>query len=379
MNILSFRRHTLRVGKKALAGLALAILSAAMPAAYADMLMIGNSGGEVFGRDEYNLSAHISSSYITFGGSIPVASLAAGPGGNVAIGIGNYQPNVSVRNYATLSAVISSISSGPYTVGAMAAGSANQLAFGDSNNNVFLRDITNLSAYPAGYVGTDGLNFNAPIAGLGILPGGNVVVGNANGEIFIRSGTNLSNVPVGAASGYVNYGTPLSSLTVTDTGFIVLGFQSGLVDVRAWEDLAVSLTSVNFGLDITALTAMNNGTVAIGLANGQVSLRPISDVQDNIQTTDFTGGAGAVTALALSSDGNLGVGTGNNLVFIRQGTDLTQVPVGFVGPDGLNFNAPVTALNFASSAVPEPGTVVLVGLALAGGLMVARSRRRAAC
>lgn len=368
MKTLTFLRQTIGIGRGAICAF-LAALCLGAWTAQADMLMIGNSGGEVFGRDEYDLATHIPTSYINYGGGVSIKALAAGAQGDVAIGI-NSSPNVSVRNNLTLGTVITSVSTGNNAT-ALAAGSSGQLAIGDSGNLVFLRQLTDLLAYPAGYTSTDGLNFNAPIAGLGILPGGNVLIANTGGEVFIRSGTDLFTVPSGIASGYVNYGTPLSAISVNAAGQIVLSLQGGLVDVRDWTNLGVSLTNVNFGQNIPSLAAMNNGTVAIGLSDGRVSLRPLSDITAQNQILDFTGGS-AITALTLSSEGNLGIGTANNLVFVRQGTDLTQKPAGYVGPDGLNFNAPITALTFA---IPEPSVLGLGAMALLGGVILAVKRR----
>lgn len=332
------------------------------------ILYIGNSNGEVFGRDEYDLATHMPQNYINYGSGVTVNALA-GVGGNVAIGI-NTAPNVDVRPVNSLSTVVSTLSTGNATT-ALAAGPSGQVAIGDSGNLLFLRQSTNLLDYPAGYTSTDGLNFGSPISATAILPNGNVVVATQSGVLAIRSGTDLFNVPNGSVTGFVNYGTPITALAVDATGKIVIGLENGLLDVRAPEDISISLSSVNFGTKINAVSAMLDGTgiIAIGLENGLVSVRQTSDVTINLQTVAFTV-TEAVTALAYSADGNLAVGTETNLVFIRDGSNLQVVPEGFVGPDGLNFNGPITALTFA---IPEPSTYGMLIVALiASGFLLRR-------
>lgn len=328
----------------------------------ADILLIGNTGGEVFGRNEYDLGAHLPQYYLNYGAGVSINALAANAQGGVAIG-DNYPFNMDTRNIQDLAAPVSSIGTGNATT-AVAAGPAGQVAFGDSGNLVFMREITDLTAYPPGYTSTDGLNFNASITAIAFLPDGNIVVGNAAGEIFVRSGTDISVVPVGVTAGYVNFAIPITALAIDAAGDVVIGLQDGLVQVRPWEDVTAVLSSVNFGVEVTALATMTDGTVAIGLDNGQVSLRSTVDLVPNLQTLTFTGGEG-ISAIAVSSNGNLGIGTESNLVFVRQGSDLLLVPEGFQGVDGLNFNAPISALAFA---IPEPSLLLLLGPGLIGVL-----------
>lgn len=333
------------------------------------ILYIGNSGGEVFGRSEYDLAAHMPQNYLNFGPGTTINAMV-GVGGNVALGL-NSGANVSVRQVNNLSTVVSSLNTGNATT-ALAAGSAGQLAIGDAGNLVFLRQSTDLLSYPAGYTSTDGLNFGSPITATAILPSGDVLVATQTGLLAIRSGTDLFNVPSGAVTGYINYGTTITALTVDGTGRIVIGLDNGYVDTRAAEDLSISLGLVNFGTRITALASMLDGTdtIAIGLNTGEVSLRDASNLTADIQTVKFTF-TEAITALAFSEDGNLGIGTATSLVYIRDGSNLLVTPEGFVGSDGLNFNAPITSLAFA---VPEPSSVGLLVLALTGAVWVGRRK-----
>lgn len=336
----------------------------------ADLLMIGNTGGEVFGRDEFDLGTHIPASYINYG--TPITALAGGRYGDVAIGIGGAGINVSMRPIDQLVVVNTSVTTGSGAT-ALARRPNGSIAIGDAGNLVFVRDRSNLTLLAPDWTGgSDGLNFNNGITAIGTLSNGDLVIGNLNGEVFVRRGTDLTLTAVGATVGYINYGSPITALAVTPTDDIVIGFSSGLVDTRALSDISISLSSVNFGLGITALGALSNGRVAIGLDNGSVDVRPALSLPTYLGiSATFTGAGEDITAIAVSSHDDLGVGTANNLVFIRRGDNLGLTPVGFVGADGLNFNTPISALTFA---VPEPATIGL--LSLGGLLLLARRRCR---
>lgn len=336
--------------------------------AEASLLMIGTNDGVVFGRSEYDLATHIPSSYITFGPGVVVTTLSSDAQGNVAVGTNvSGWIDVSTRPASNLSVVITSLNTGNGIMSA-AAGSTGQLVLGDADGLLFQRQMTDLLAYPPGYTPPDGYDFGSPISAVTVLQNGNVVFGTESGLVVIRSGNNLAAFPPGTIVGSVNFGEEITSLAVDSNGQIVIGLIGGLVTVRTPEDLTITTSSVNFGTSIRAICPMLDDTVAIGLANGQVSLRETADLTINLQTVTFDGSA--VTAISYSLDGNLGIGTALNSVFVRQGDNLLALPVGYVGADGLNFGAPITALTFA---VPEPSTVVSM---LAGLFVVAVAQRR---
>jgi len=341
------------------------------PLAAADTIMIGNSNGEIFGRDEFALGTHIPASYVNF--AIPVTSMAGGVDWDVAIGLGDGSPHVRKSFDLVNTGVPTTNFTGTNSssISAIATRPDGHVVIGTQDDQVFVRDRTNLLALAPGYTGpNDGLHFNNDITALATLSTGDVVIGNANGEVFVRSGNNLYATAPGAAVDNINFGVPISALAVTPSDNVVIGLQNGLVDVRPMSNLAASLTSVNFGLGITGLGALSTGDVAIGLANGQVHVRDSADLVNGVVTwAAFTGGA-PITALTVTSNDNVAIGTGDNLVFVRRGDDLTLTPPGFQGSDGLNFNAPIGAL---ASAVPEPATLGLLAL---GWLAALRRRRR---
>lgn len=326
----------------------------------ADTIVIGNSLGEVFARDEFNLGA--SSGYITYGPTFAITSMAAGVDGDVAIGTKFGQPDVRKANNLAGSGV-------PTTKFTYAADSAissiatrpnGDVVMGTQDNQVFVRDRTNLTAYPAGFTPPDGWTLNGDITAIATLSNGNLVIGDSAGYVYLQSGTNLFGASP-YSPWYVNFGMPVTALAVTPNDDIVMGFSSGYVDVRSPSNIYASLTNVNFGISIGALATLSDGTVAIGLGNGYVDVRNATNLTGAVITSAyFTGGAG-ITAMTATSGDNLAIGTADNLMFVRQGDNLGLKPVGFVGVDGLNFNAPIGGL---AAVVPEPATLALLGLGI---------------
>ena len=348
----------------------LAVAVSLCSAAYADRIMIGNAGGEIFGREELDLATHHAESYVNYGG-MPVSALAAGVQGDLGIGLNiGYYYNAEVRKYGNLSGVITRVATG-FPISAMTSTAGGDFVFGDAGNEVFVRDRTNLEARPAWYADGDGGNFNARITGLGVLSTGDIIIANAIGQVMVRSGTNIFATAPGAVHDNVNFGTPITSIAITPDDKVVIALSTGYVDVRPWQDIWQRFTYVDFGLQVNALATLSNGNVVIGLNNGYADVRPNTDLTARFTFAQFTGGA-PITALAVTGTDNVAIGTGDNLVFVRKGSDFGQRPDGYIGTDGLNFNAPITAL--ASCYIPEPSSFLALAAGLAG--LVAFRRRR---
>ena len=322
-------------------------------AVQADMVVVGMDTGNIAGRDEFNITANIPASNINYGWSI-TALEATNVGTEVGIGLAYGFPDVrDALDLATpLVASTNFTGTNASSISALAALPSGDLVIGTQDDQVFVRDRTNLLAVAPGYSGGDGLFFNNDITALAITPGGDIAIGNANGEVFLRSSSSLLNNAAGATVPYVNYAIPITAMTTTSDGNLVIGFSNGFVDTRSFSDMT-SLSSVNFGTPITALDALSNGEVAIGLGNGGVSVRDNLDlVNGQSAFLQFTGGA-AIGDLVVTSNDNIAIGTADGLFFMR-GADLTtQVS----GPDGINFGIPITSI---TAVVPEPGSVALL-------------------
>jgi len=340
--------------KSFLAGcmVAVAICSIAL----ADAVVVGNSDGELFTRMELDLATPQPNGWVGFGTLEWIQCLASGIEGDLAIGTGYGAGHV--RKYYDLPTIFSSANftyAADAGVSAIATRPDGHVVLGTEEFQVFVRDRSDLALRPPGYPPyADGLNFNnAVISALACLSTGDVIIGNANGEIFVRSGSDLTVTAPGAAVDSINFTIPVTALAVTPTDEVVIGLEDGTVDVRAWNDIATSLTNVNFGIKITALAALSNGNVVIGLNDGQVHVRDTTDLLVPVTSAVFTEGD-PINALAVTSHDNVVIGAGNGWVFVRRGDDLGLTPDGFQGPDGVFFNAPVTAV--ATFALAEPTT-----------------------
>lgn len=335
----------------ALFALALACILAPGPAAHADRIMVGNVSGEVFGRDEFDLTTHIPASYANWGASFPISALAAGVQKDVAIGFDiSAWYNTEVRKYDNMSVPITWVSTGS-TISALTARQVGDIVIGDDSGAVFVRQRSNLTARPLSYTGgTDGIDFGGRITSLAGLSTGDLAIAESGGSLFVRRGTDLTQTAAGASVDNANFGIRINAVAVLPGDRIAVGLSSGWVHVRPLSNISTSLASVNAGTAVNALAPLSNGDVAIGLANGQVQVRRSTDM-GLVTSATFTSGV-AITALAATSTDNVAIGCANNLVFIRRGSNLTLRPPGYVGSDGLNFNAPVTALAAAPASGP---------------------------
>lgn len=314
--------------------------------AHADTIVVGNSNGEVFGRDEFDLATHIPAMYVTLGS--PVAALAKCPDRQVVIGLDAVVTNnMTIRTVDTLSTVASGVTPGS-AIERIATRPDGHIVFADDADRLYMRDRTDLTAAAPGYLTwPDGVDIGEQITALATLSTGDVVIGTAAGKVILRSADDLTSAPAGAAVTQVSMGSIVKALAVTADDRIVIGLSSGTLDVRSWDTMSVSLDSATFPASLTAVCALRNGHIAVGLADGKVHVRDGSDLSIPISSATFTNGI-AVTALACTVGNNLAIGCNNNLVFVRRSDDLSQLPQGFQNQDGLNFNAPIRAL----AAVP---------------------------
>ena len=114
---------------------------------------------------------------------------------------------------------------------------------------------------------------------------------------------------------------------------------------------------------------LSNGDVAIGLGNGQVHVRDSIDLVTSLGIS-ATYGTTPITAMEATSNDNLVIALGTNgLTYVRQGSDLDIVPVGFTGLDGLTWGQQVNGI---AAVVPEPATMMLLGM---GSLALLRRRK----
>lgn len=353
-------------------GLAAAVT---VTAVLADRIMVGNSYGEVIGRDEYDLATHIPSSYANWG--YRINSLASGVDGDLFVGLQlrNWW-NVDVRKFDNLGAVIRHQCGLGEPCTAIAAFPNGDVALGAGDSRVYVRDKLDMWYRPSWYTGsTDGIVFNnAAITALAMLPEDRLAIANAGGEVFLRSGADLTANAPGADTPYINYAIPVNALAVLPDGKLAIALDDGTIDVRLWTDLATSLTSVSFGAEAApkALAALPNGELAIGLGDGSVHIRHPADLTQVVRSLQFTTGADQyVSALAVTSNGNLVIGTSENLVFVRRPGDLTLTPEGFWGLDGLNYSYPISAIACvpAEGGGPEISTIAEVKAAQDGAVV----------
>jgi len=346
-----------------LAGIAAAVLLGLCSPLAADKIIIGNSWGEVFARDEFSLETFYPAGYTNFGSGMPVLALKAGIEGDIAIGLDfAFGPDGIMRKSYDLVSNITQVATGG-GVSALAVLPNGNVVLGQHGlqpnlNGVFVRRRTDLTQRPPEYTGIygDGGNFNAPISGLGSLSNGNVIVITNGapriGQVMVRKSTDVFTTAPGAAHDNVDYGTPITAMTVVSDDKFVVGLDYGLVDCRSWTDVWASVSNVNFGIKITALATLPNGKVVIGLNNGEVHVRDPLDLPAQSSTSAVFTDNVPITALAVTSNGNVVIGTADGWVFVRRGDNLGLAPAGYSGLNPLNFNSSVNALATSSAAGP---------------------------
>lgn len=347
----------------------------------ADMIVIGTSSGEVFGRSEYDLATHIPSSYVNFGSSMPIGKLA-GDDGLVVIGVNaSGSANVFTRPVNNLSANLSTLTLGTTNsaITAMGMRGSGTVLVGQTApdgsywSGTFVRTVADLNQTPGDYLGGsvpapgDGWNWGLGVTGISAMANGNFVVGTDNGMVTVRESTDIFLPAIGVTNWHVNLGSPLVGVAGIGNNY-ALALQNGFVGAQPGNDCYAWVSYVNYGMTATALLSLGDGRIAVGFDTGFVDIRNIADLTVSLGVSAWFGAP--IGALAVTSDGNVAVASGN-LVFVRKSTDLTATPMGYIGSDGLNFGSPVTAL---AAIVPEPSSVAALIGGL-GGLLAFRRRR----
>jgi PEP-CTERM motif len=371
--------------------LAVMVFLAIGSTAAGDTIFIGNDLGEIVPRDEFDLATPLTvpgfapgQVVLSFGGPFPtsaefgITALAIGKDGGgfpaLLIGTGDGRPHVR-----TLSDM--SFDAGPTTkftnsnVGSFEP-ITNIADRGDGDviittaftccpapapqaGAVFMRDPANLTLVAPGHTGGDGAQLGSTgtaISALGVLSTGDFVVGNVGGEVLERNGTNVF-APAFVAQPEVSFGVPVNALAVLSDDRIVIGLDDGTIDVRPFTDLQDNSAgnTVNFGVvSVTALAVLPGDLIAIGLSNGEVHVRDPNAVGG---VTTILGNSAAltldplglnnpdITALSVTSNGNLVVGTEDNLVFVQDPADVSlSVGLG----SGTVFNGAISALATAN-------------------------------
>jgi len=206
----------------------------------------------------------------------------------------------------------------------------------------------------------------------------------------------------------VQFGSPTNTNQIAESLLNSNGFASANSEITSNTTLTWTINigangatlSLNFNADpdqqslindlfagvFSSLTNMNaTFTLSDNAGRGDVSWSPQGTAGSNCIVTDsggFAGVACAETADGADLNDNTTTGTNNNIadensfeaanVFAAFGIDITGLPAGTYS---LGLNS-VTSTSIIRQAVPEPASVALIGLALAG-LGVARRRRQA--
>jgi len=234
-------------------------------------------------------------------------------------------------------------------------------------NGLFLSQRSGLGTKPSDYTGNNALwedpccpidelevlSDGKPVYGTGPAEGyaygGGMVGGPGCGRVEVRHADDLAKKPDEPNNGFTaDYGgnAGITALAVTSSDEVCIGYlntaiDDGWLDVRDWDAMLVSKTSVNFGVPITDLEVLSNDYVVIGLYDGSVYIRDSANVVMDLGTqynANFTVGAhDRILDIAVTSGDNVVIVTDNNQVFVRRGDNLHQTPAGYLG-DGRHID-----------------------------------------
>lgn len=293
----------------------------------ADTIIIANDNGEVFARDEYDLSGQLPDGYVNAG--VGATALAANDAGEICMGFANGY--ASVRSVDNLTV---SLTSHTFTAGAAISDAATRadgvFIIGTADDTAYVRSNTNLGATPVGYIGSDGMSFGGDVLVAG-TPQGEIALSNTVGwRLYLREGNDLTSTPPGFFGDGTTLTGVISALATLSTGDIVVGTTSGRVHLRSRTDLVstpagYSGDGIQFGEPVTALAVTNSDHVVIGTNSGRIYIRRA----DNLYTVpsgyvgDGINYADPITALAVTSNDNVVIGRGSSWVGVRAATDLT--------------------------------------------------------
>jgi hypothetical protein len=343
----------------------------------ADMIVYGlDVTGQIIGRDELDNAASIPTTELTFGEG-GILSLAPLDGGT-KYAIGTQEGWIHVKD--AFDNTFSNAGSGNFTAGgvgisALVSRADGHVVGGAQDGAVMYRSADNLGLPAPGVVNSYGIFDATPFLSMVQLPNGHHVVATAAGNMWLRNKDDLfSGTVPGGDPTMVAWGSPVNDMAVNANGDITVGLANGGVFTRNFANLGVNvgagIVSWGAGIAVEELEMLSNGDVVIGLSNGQVHVRSSTNLTVSLGNSITLGGT-AITAMEVTSNDNVVLAIGSNgTSYTRQGSNLSAVPVGFTGVDGLVFGQQIDAL---AAVVPEPATMILLGL---GGLGLLRRRKR---
>lgn len=357
------------------------------PDAPADTMVVGTASGEVVGRDEFDLATPTAVGTINFG--FPVGEIETGVERELAIGLN--ATGVIGANLRVVDDLATVLPNGAFGTGAgvlsIAVRPDGNIAFGTADGAIYMQSRTNMLTQAPGYTGSwNGQPiFSSALTAMDAFANGDLLIGSGigylqpTGQIYVRDKNDVSLVsPLLGAPGEsaLNFGVPVNAIAVSPSGNMIIGLNNGQIVARDPAAPSVDVSSANFGAGepINAIDVFPDGRVVIGRGNGRVDIRHETNL--GAASSTFVVLGASVDTVAVTSQGNVWMGTASHLVFARAGTNL-NIQTG--GTDGLDFGAPVTSI----AAVPDtvepagfsiesiarggnPGTVVLAWTGEAG-------------
>lgn len=350
--------------------LLLATLGICVPV-LADTLAIGTAGGNLFLRDEYDLTIGQTSTQPLGAISAIAADVITG---NIVVattdGVSGQLHSFNAANISNRLYNGPSLGAGTESLSIDANG--NLLVAGmdiDGRARVDQRQIPDVASTPVGY----------PYPSIPLGANGSALVAAADGTNFFAVAKDVGIAyyrtydwgrPIAQPYDYVDWGGPVNAVASTSQGYAVFGTASGFaLENSVWirgiaegtglwyPPTGYEATTGNFGSAVTALAVTPDDNVIIGLANGHVSIRPANALTTTIASINL---GTSISAMAMTSNGNIAIGTGNQVEVYS--SDLS------VQIDTLNTGNTVTAL----AVVPEPTTLLI----LSAGVMAVLRRRR---